>query len=447
MSKKIFRSIVSVAIIVLVASLIIIFGILYSYFAGIQKNNLKSELQLAARGIELNGVDYFNQVEIKDYRVTLISKNGAVLYDSSVNADKTENHLEREEVKEALESGYGESIRYSDTLSEKQYYYAKLLSDGSVLRLSGEQNTIWTLMLGFAQPICIVILIAIVISFALAIRLSKKIVEPINEIELDSPDKYRKNDEYKEIKPLLDRLAHQQEQIKKDKTEIEKTALIRQEFTANVSHELKTPLHVIAGYSELIENGMVREEDIKPFASKIRAESIRMGALVEDIINLTNLDSGAKDSERENTDLYRIAQNAMDSLQPAADEKKISLALTGESAMIYGVPSVLYSIVYNLCDNAIKYNSENGKVNISVENLNDKIILNVSDTGIGISNENKDRIFERFYRVNKSHSKEVGGTGLGLSIVKHGAIIHGAKIEVDSEVGKGSTFRVIFNKE
>ncbi len=446
MSKKIFRSIVSVAIIVLVASLIIIFGILYSYFAGIQKNNLKSELQLAARGVELNGVDYFNQVEIKDYRVTLISNDGTVLYDSLVNFDKTENHLEREEVKEAFESGYGESVRYSDTLSEKQYYYAKLLSDGSVLRLSGEQNTIWTLMLGFAQPICIVILIAIVISFALAIRLSKKIVEPINEIELDSPDKYRKNDEYKEIKPLLDRLAHQQEQIKKDKTEIEKTALIRQEFTANVSHELKTPLHVIAGYSELIENGMVREEDIKPFASKIRAESIRMGSLVEDIINLTNLDSGAKDSERENTDLYRIAQNAMDSLQPAADEKKISLALTGESAMIYGVPSVLYSIVYNLCDNAIKYNSENGKVNISIENHNDKIILSVSDTGIGISNENKDRIFERFYRVNKSHSKEVGGTGLGLSIVKHGAIIHNAKIEVESEERKGSTFRVIFRK-
>ena len=446
MSKKIFRSIVSVAIIVLIASLVIIFGILYSYFAGIQKNNLKSELQLAARGVELNGIDYFNQVEIKDYRVTLISSSGTVLYDSSVNADETENHLEREEIKEALESGYGESVRYSDTLSEKQYYYAKLLSDGSVLRLSGEQNTIWTLMLGFAQPICIVILIAIVISFALAIRLSKKIVEPINEIELDSPDKYRKNDDYKEIKPLLDRLSYQQEQIKKDKAEIEKTALIRQEFTANVSHELKTPLHVIAGYSELIENGMVREEDIKPFASKIRAESIRMGSLVEDIINLTNLDSGAKDSERENTDLYRIAQNAIDSLQPAADEKKILLSLIGESAIIYGVPSVLYSIVYNLCDNAIKYNSENGKVNISVENLNDNVVLSVSDTGIGISNENKERIFERFYRVNKSHSKEVGGTGLGLSIVKHGAIIHNAKIEVDSEVGKGSTFRVVFRK-
>ena len=301
-------------------------------------------------------------------------------------------------------------------------------------------------MLGFAQPICVVILIALVLSLVLASRISKTIVEPINNINLDEPMQYVGREEYAEIEPLLRRMATQQAQLRRDQQALEKNSQIRQEFTSNVSHELKTPLHVISGYAELMENGLVKEEDIRPFARKIRTESLRLTALVADIIDLTRLDGGAAEMQRQETDLYRIAENAADSLQAEAEEAGVTLTVRGSSAMIDGIPQVLYSIVYNLCDNAIKYNRPGGSVKVTVGNYPGYAKITVSDTGIGIPESCLDRIFERFYRVDKSHSKEVGGTGLGLSIVKHGVMIHHAQIKVQSTPGKGSDFTITFPK-
>ena len=443
MSSKIFKSIWIAAISVFLASLVFILGISYNYFSEIQKNQLKNETELAAAGVALSGKSYFDNLNAKDYRITWIDSSGNVLFDNEINAEKMENHLEREEIKEALTSGIGESSRYSDTLAEKQLYAAKRLPDGSVIRLAVVQLAIWALFLGFAQPICFVIVIALVLSFLLASRLARKIVEPINEIDLDNPSQYYDQENYKEVEPLLRRISAQQRQIKNDQEQIEQTALIRQEFTANVSHELKTPLHAISGYAELIEKGLVKDDDIKSFAEKIRIESVRLTNLVEDIINLTRLDNGVDDTEEEECDLYRIAENAIDSLEVAAFASNITVTLDGTSAPMLGIPQMLYSIVYNLCDNAIKYNHNGGSVQLTVKQEYDKTILSVKDSGVGIPEECIDRIFERFYRVDKSHSKEVGGTGLGLSIVKHAVIIHNGKIDVNSKVGEGTEFIII----
>ncbi len=442
MNKKIFNAIWIVAIVVFLASLIFIMGVSYDYFSRVQANQLKIETQLASQGVILSGMEYLDNLDTKDYRVTWIDDKGKVLYDSAANTNEMENHMEREEIKEAFSEGYGESVRFSNTLSDKQLYSAMLLPDGSVLRLSIVQMAVWTLLLGFAQPICFVILIAFVLSFVLASRLTKRILEPINSIDPDNPMEHINEEDYKEIAPLLQRIYYQQEQLKRNQKEIEKTALIRQEFTANVSHELKTPLHAISGYAELFENKMVKDEDIKPFAVKIREESSRMTKLVEDIIDLTKLDNGGMEMKWEDCDLHRIAENAVDSLEVAASALDVDITITGSDAPVWGVPHLLYSIVYNLCDNAIKYNRSGGSVAVDVQQTDYNTILRVKDTGIGIPEESKERIFERFYRVDKSRSKEVGGTGLGLSIVKHAVIIHRGKIEVKSEIEKGTEFIV-----
>lgn len=444
MSRKIFNSIWIVALSVFSASLIFVMGATYRYFTGIQKKQLKIETQLAARGVSLSGMDYFTHLNSSDYRITWIGADGSILYDNEADTSDMENHLEREEVIDALKNGYGESNRYSDTLAEKLFYSAQLLPDGTVLRLSGKQNTIWTLILGFLQPIILVALLALILSVVLASRLSCKIVEPINRIDLENPSLCLGKKEYEEIEPLLRRMNAQQLEIRQNQEELEKTSRIRQEFTANASHELKTPLHAISGYAELLENNMVNPEDIRPFAGKIRRDAQRMSRLVADIIDLTRLDGGAEGMQWEEADLFRIAQNAVDSVQAEAEKRNIILTLSGEKAPCYGIPQVLYSIVYNLCDNAVKYNHENGSVDLTVRNTKGAVTLTVSDSGIGILPEHQDRIFERFYRVDKSHSGEIGGTGLGLSIVKHGVLIHGASIRVESIPGTGTTFTIVF---
>ena len=446
MSRKIFKTIWIVAFAVFVASLIFIMGISYDYFSGVQQDQLKIETELAAKGVESLGEDYLENLDTDGYRVTWIQSNGTVLYDSDANADSLENHLEREEVQEALEDGYGESSRLSSTIAQEQYYSAQKLSDGSVIRVAVDQMTVWSLLLGFAPQICAVIIIALVISLLLASRLAKKIVEPVNKLDLDNPKEYLGNENYKEIEPLLLKISKQQEQLKGDKAEIENASLIRQEFTANVSHELKTPLHAISGYAELLENGLVKNSDIKPFAAKIRTESVRMTNLVEDIIDLTRLDNGGEKTNWEECDLCRIAENAIDSLSSTAAEKGVELEKDLHPVTMRGIPQHLYSIVYNLCDNGIKYNHEGGKVKVKIRNNDDGILLSVKDTGIGIPKESQNRIFERFYRVDKSRSQEVGGTGLGLSIVKHAALIHKGTIMVNSSPGKGAEFTVIFPK-
>jgi len=302
------------------------------------KKQLKAETELAAQGVTQAGESYFEGLNTEGYRITWIDADGSVLYDNEANAERMENHLEREEVAQAIKDGYGESVRYSSTLADKQFYAAKRLPDGSVLRLSVVQMAVWTLLLGFAQPICLVILIALVLSFVLASRLAKKIVKPINELDLDDPEQYYGKEEYKEIEPLLWHIAVQQGQLKKDQAQIEKTALIRQEFTANVSHELKTPLHAISGYAELLENGMVKADDIQPFAGKIRAEASRMAKLVEDIIDLTELDNGGAEMKWEHCDLYRIAENAVDSLDAAASAMNVTVSVEGTDAPVKAIP-------------------------------------------------------------------------------------------------------------
>ncbi len=442
MSSKIFKAIWIAAISVFLASLIFILGISYNYFSTLQQRQLKSETELAARGVALSGIKYFESLNTEDYRITWIDAEGHVLYDNEANSREMGNHLEREEVKQALNTGFGESNRYSSTLAHKQLYAAKRLPDGSVLRLSIVHVAVWTLLFGFAQPVSFVILSALVLSLVLASRLAKKIVKPINEIDPEHPERYYGKDNYEEVEPLLRHISAQRKQLKRDQEKIEQTALIRQEFSANVSHELKTPLHAISGYAELLENGMVKEEDIRPFAGKIRGESLRLTNLVEDIIDLTRLDSGGQEMKWEDCDFFRIAGNAADSLETAAAVQGVTIIVEGENTPMKAVPRLLHSIVYNLCENAVKYNRRGGSVKISVEPEGQNAVLKVADTGIGIPEESIQRIFERFYRVDKSRSKEVGGTGLGLPIVKHAVMILNGKIRVNSKVGRGSEFVV-----
>lgn len=552
MTKRIFRSVCIVAVVVLFASLALVMGVLYDYFSGSQENQLKTQTDLAAQGIEHEGSTYFDGLDSEELRITWIDKNGKVLFDNKTDASSMENHLEREEVRQAVENGYGKSSRYSETLTEKSLYSAKKLSDGSVLRLSVSQYSVLTLFLGMLRPVLIIALLAVVLALLLAYRLSKNIVTPLNKLNLDSP---LSNKVYEELSPLLKRmdaqqrqLKHQSEELKRkreefetatenmsegliilnekgvilsinraaakmlglsedsvgkdffsektsvnlkeptqialsgknkeevfalrdgncqllanpvstdgkvtgaallvlDVTEKERAEQMRREFTANVSHELKTPLQTISGYAELLANGMVADKDKTAFSEKIYAEAQRMIRLIEDIIKLSNLDEGAVKLTRETVDLYVTAENTVRSLLPAAKKANVTLSLNGENAEIYGIPQLLTAVVYNLCDNAIKYNKDGGTVFVSVKNNAENIVLSVRDTGIGIPKEQQERIFERFYRVDKSHSKEVGGTGLGLSIVKHAAKLHDAKITLESEVGKGTEITVIFPKK
>lgn len=548
MTKKIFHSILLVAGAVLLASLFVITGALYEYFGIIQKKQLKDELGLAAVSVEQQGDDFLKRLSPDHYRITWINTQGNVIYDTRTDAESLENHADRTEIKQALKDGYGESIRYSSTLLEKTIYCAQRLTDGSVLRISVSRATIGVLMLGILQPILIVLIAALVLSGMLAKRLSKRIVEPLNSLDLEHP---LDNDSYEELSPLLNRINRQHNQItaqmrelKKrtdqfaqitasmneglvlldnrgcilsinpaaieifgaepscvgqgflsvdrshdmsvaiqaalkdghseihasrkgliyqfdisriaadgetagvvilafDITEKETAEQNRREFTANVSHELKTPLQGIIGSAELIENGMVKPEDMSRFVGHIRLEAQRLVTLIGDIIRLSQLDEGG-DMPRENIDLLSVASAVADDLLPSADGQGISIAVKGSPANVYGVKRLLYEIVYNLCDNAIKYNRQGGSVKISTVSEGGFSSVTVSDTGIGIAPEYQNRIFERFFRVDKSHSKSSGGTGLGLSIVKHAVQYHHGKIELTSAPGKGTSINVSF---
>lgn len=438
MTKKIFQSICIAAVTVFFISLILIMGVLYNYFTGVQMRQLHIQSDLAARAVESGGLAYLESLAADDCRITWIDPQGSVLFDNRTSRLGMENHLEREEIVDALKLGKGESKRYSTTLLERQLYCAVRLADGSVLRLSSSQPAWWSLALGMVRPILLVALAAVGISLFLAFRLSKWIIRPLNTLNLDELESAAA---YEEVTPFLERIGSQQEKIRRQEAEAEQ---MRREFTANVSHELKTPLQSISGYAELLSEGMVKREDVPHFSKQILAESRRMIALVEDIIRLSHLDEGADDMQREDVDLYELAALTIRNLTPAAESAGISLHLSGERAMLYGIPFLLETILFNLCDNAIKYNRKGGSASIRIETAPEAVLVSVSDTGIGIPKPEQERIFERFYRVDKSRSKAVGGTGLGLSIVKHAAIVHDARIEIDSTVGKGTTFTVIF---
>ncbi|MDE7312785.1 MAG: PAS domain-containing sensor histidine kinase [Eubacterium sp.] len=542
MTKKIFRSICLVAMIVFLSSVVLIMGVLYDYFSDLMLAQLKMQTNLISHGVSKEGIRFFDGLDDEHYRITWMDAAGTILYDSQSDYTAMENHLEREEIRQALEEGYGESDRYSATLMERSFYSARRLDDGSIVRLCTTHGTILILLLGMSQPVFLVFAIAVILSVVLAARLSGNIVKPFNTLDLDNP---LDSEHYEELTPLLRRIGSQQSQLKLkeaqlqqkqeelhavisnmkegmillsadgkilsinpaaamllnpsqqtpsvliqaadsallgnpqeqivtlnnrhyqitaspvisegavsgaallllDVTEKEKAEQMRREFTANVSHELKTPLHAISGYAELLKNGMVKASDICPFAEKIYAEAQRMAKLVEDIINLSHLDEGAGDMQFEAQDLFAAAASAVRSLAPEADDAEVTVSLLGDAAVIPAVPQLLYGIVCNLCDNAIKYSRKGGSVFIQIQDEPGQASLIVRDTGIGIPPEHQEHIFERFYRVDKSHSKQLGGTGLGLSIVKHAAIIHHAKLTLHSVLDEGTTVTVVFPKQ
>lgn len=550
MTKRIFRSTFAVAAVVLLASFVLITGVLYEYFSNKQMDQLNMQTHLAAQGVESAGAEYFSDMNVDGCRITWIAADGTVLFDSRAQQSGMENHADREEVQQALKTGHGESMRYSTTLMERQLYSADLLPDGSVVRISDMQYTPLTLILGMIQPVIIIALLALLLSLLLASRMSKRIVRPLNELSLDNADRI---ETYPELEPLTDKLRSQQNQLREQETELrrrrdefeaatgnmteglvllneqgsvlsinrsathildisrycigkdiravsavpqlrelaekalggehceahaclggvsyrlyaspvtsgdkvsgavllmlldttekEQAEQLRREFSANVSHELKSPLHTISGCAELLANGIVKPEDVPHFLSQIQSEAKRMIALIEDIIKLSHLDEGAEDMQREDVDLLAVARRQADNLSQAAESAEVSLSVSGESAVVNGIPQLLDAIVHNLCENAIKYNRPGGFVKVNVRREGGSALLTVEDNGIGIPPEQQERIFERFYRVDKSHSKEVGGTGLGLSIVKHAAALHNAKISVVSAPGKGTVITVLF---
>jgi two-component system phosphate regulon sensor histidine kinase PhoR len=548
MTKKIFQSILLVAGCVLLASLLIIMGFLYDYFGGVEENQLRDELSLAAAAVEDGGTDYLSQLTADRCRLTWIAADGSVLYDTKTNAERLENHASRAEVSQALATGTGESTRYSSTLMEKTMYYAQRLDDGTVLRISISRATVGMIAVGMIQPLLIVLIVALILSGLLARRLSRRIVDPLNSLDLERP---LDNDAYEELSPLLKRIHHQHVEIQtqlrelREKTDeftqitgsmreglvlldehgsilsinaaaqalfgadaqcvgrdfltIERSHEIsaaiqaaaadghsevraeragrvyqfdisrttsdgkflgtvilafditeqefaernRREFTANVSHELKTPLQGIIGSAELIENGMVKSEDLPRFVGHIHAEAARLVTLIDDIIRLSQLDEGDA-MPTEPVDLLAVSQEAAENLHDAAAARNVTVSVTGQPAVLPGVRRLIYEIVYNLCDNAIKYNRDGGRVDVTVAADAGGSSITVADTGIGIAPEHQGRVFERFYRVDKSHSKASGGTGLGLSIVKHAVQYHHGRIELESTPGTGTTICVVF---
>ena len=548
MTKRIFRATLLVGVAVLIASLTLVMGALYSYFGRVQESQLRDELSLAAVGVEQNGMDYLRKLESDQYRITWLRADGAVLYDTRADAESMENHAQRQEVQQALATGEGESSRYSDTLLQKTVYYAKRLPDGTVLRLSAIRVTTGVLVLNMLQPILLVLAVALILSGVLASRLARRITEPLNRLDLEHP---LENDTYEELAPLLRRMEHQRRQIDRQMDELRRrseefeqitgsmseglvlldeagvilsinpaarrlldaaencvgqdllavdrdvalsdalrqaaeqghsefrgqrngreyqfdvtriqsegrtagTVLLvfdvterafaernRREFTANVSHELKTPLQGIIGSAELLENGLVKQEDVPRFIGHIRSEAQRLVTLIGDIIRLSQLDEG-EPMPAEPVELLALAREAAESLQSAAAARNVTITVEGEPVELTGVRRLLYEIVFNLCDNAIKYNTDGGRVQVTVTKENETAAVTVRDTGIGIPPDQQDRVFERFYRVDKSHSKASGGTGLGLSIVKHAVQYHHGAIHLQSEVGKGTEIRVTF---
>ena len=392
--------------------------------------------EVPIRAVDLSGTEYLAQLDDVDQgtRVTLIASTGDVLYDSRNDGSTMENHKTRAEVQQALKNGTGEKIRMSDTVSKELYYYAVLLDDGNVLRVSKSMDSLMWTSLNILPVVIGIGIIGLVLAWFLAKWQTNRLMEPVIHLDLENP---LDNVVYEEMTPLL-------EAMDKQNKEKEAVANMRKEFSANVSHELKTPLTSISGYAEIMMNGLVRPEDIPRFSETIYKEARRLLTLIEDIIKISKLDDESVELEKEDVDLFELTREIVSRLSLTASQRNIHMELTGESVKIHGIRQILDEMIYNITENAVKYNKENGNVTIWVGNTLEGPKVRVSDTGIGIPKEHQDRIFERFYRVDKSHSKERGGTGLGLSIVKHGAILHGAKVQVDSEYGKGTRMEIIF---
>ncbi len=552
MTDRIFRSIFLVALAVMLSVSALTMGMMYGYSSQEKRSELRREAAYIALLVETDGLAALEQIEAVDTRITWIGANGEIYYDSVAQEGTMENHADREEVREAFETGVGEGERYSATLSEKAWYYALRLEDGSVIRLALEAMSIFAVFYTMTYPMVLVLVVVGGVSLFLAFQTAKLITNPINEIDLEHPDRAVV---YEELTPLLRRIAVQNKEIHRQMTELkrrkeefdtitahmqegllvldtegnvlsyndgvlrllglseveegknvfslnrseafrrgveaalrgehreerlesngricqlfanpvfrdgENTGVIlmlfdvtekeererlRREFTANVSHELNTPLTSISGFAEIMKSGMVRSEDMGHFAGKIYDEAQRLIELIQDIIKLSKLDEKDSFLEKEMVELDALVWEVCERLQPQAEKRQVSLSASAEPLRMFGVKQVLTELLYNLCDNAIRYNRPDGTVRVTLKKQDDKILLEVADTGIGIAQEERDRIFERFYRVDASRSVEKGGTGLGLSIVKHGAALHDGRVFVESILGNGTTMRVQFPVE
>lgn len=444
MSKRIFLNMFIISSVVIALTTILTVVIVYKSFSNQNIAALKGELTATSSGVELNGVAFLKSLSVK-HRITLVDSSGKVLFDNRNDINSLGNHNDREEIREARENGTGYSERYSDTLSRKTINVTKLLNNGDVLRLSKDMSTVWSTLMYTIFPMICVMVFAILIAAYMAGRVSKAVTTPINQIDLNEPDREKI---YDEIEPLIDKIIKQNNQIDKQieqlNMEHEKQDNLRRDFTANVSHELKTPLTSISGFAEIIQNGMVKEEDITRFAGKIHSEAQRLIILVGDIIKLSQLDGKDIAVKMEPIDLYETSQAVMGHLEAAAEKRNIKMFLSGKHLVITGAEQIIEEMIFNLIDNAIKYNKTGGKIYVNILKNDDGINLSVEDTGIGIKDEDIGRIFERFYRADKSHSKEIGGTGLGLSIVKHGANFHNAKVFVKSKYKEGTKITILF---
>ena len=550
MNSKIFRSNFITSLLVLIVTIVLIFGVLFEYFENQLTNELKSEATYISHALENEGEEYIDNFKNEKKRITLIDKNGVVLADTSANEDELDNHSDRDEVKEAMKDGSGTSVRYSNTLMEKTIYYAVRLDNGNILRVSTTQQSIIVILLGLIYPIIIILVIALIITLILSYRVSKSIINPINALDLEHPEN---NDTYEELTPLLKKISaqkrHINEQIRTaeqkqeefrlitenmtegflvidnqanlltynsaalkllditdvqegtvlmlnrtkgfrdtvqrvltgehsestiniddkhynlianpvyendrvigavivilDVTEYTNREKMRSEFTSNVSHELKSPLTSISGFAEIMMAGDVPGETVVDFSKTIYKEAQRLISLVSDIIKISELDEKNTGFEQEPVELFELSKSVTERMKPVAEKRNITLNVLGGTAKVMGVSKILEEMIENLVDNAVKYNKDNGTVDVIVTSSDNTCELVVRDTGIGIPQSEQSRVFERFYCVDKSHSKLVGGTGLGLSIVKHGAMFHGAQIKLESTEGKGTSISLIFNK-
>ena len=446
MRKKIIRN---TTCIVTAAILLIFFAVtvlMYIHTVDLLKTGTENEARSLKAAIDMEGLEFLEAGPVlqENRRITVVAEDGMVLYDSVADAVTMDNHKSRPEISEALFHESGSSMRTSDTLDERVYYYAVALKDGSILRVSSSMDSIFAMMLSMA-PYMIILAVAIIVISILIIRYeTRRMIQPINEINLDRP---LEEPMYKEFMPLLNRIDRQNERIRVQMEELKVAEGMRREFSANVSHELKTPLMAISGYAEIISRNMVKKEDIPEFADRIYKEASRMTTLIEDIIKLSRLDEQSDMMPFEAVDLNRVTNEVVDALQVVARKRKITMTVDGDVPPIEGVRQVIYEMFYNLCDNAVKYNEDGGSVHILLEpSPKPEYVVrwSVWDTGIGVPEEEQERIFERFYRVDKSHSRETGGTGLRLAIVKHGATLHDALVTIDSKVGEGTCIMVEF---
>ena len=430
---------VMVLAVTLLLSYIILTLLIYNRNLSTLESEVRQEAKYIQAAINISGSQYMEEMDGVDgsTRVTQIDENGDVLYDTRRDGSTLENHSGRKEVREALATGEGEDVRMSDTVGLEMYYYALLLDDGTVLRASKSMDGLIRTALNNLPVMAGLAAVMLVLAYFLAKWQTKRLVRPIYELDLEHP---LENKTYEELTPFLEAMDRQNK-------EKEAVSNMRKEFSANVSHELKTPLTSISGYAEIMKNGMVRPEDITLFSERIYKEARRLITLVEDIIKLSKLDEESVELEKQDVDLYELTREIISRLAPQAAQKNIRMEVTGEPVNYFGIRQILDEMIYNVCENAVKYNVENGRVSVWVGNTLDGPKVTVSDTGIGIPQEHHERIFERFYRVDKSHSKERGGTGLGLSIVKHGALLHGAKVSVDSMPGRGTRIEMQFPKE